>query len=90
MVRLADANYAMENGLFHDVKVGLGCAQTVCQPMLGFPFLHCTHCISHAMPDSSNRGGSGGGWSRIKVRRQGRGGRGLLFQLHYSVLIVLC
>ena len=57
MVRLAHAGYAMEDGLFHDIKVGLGCVQTICQPMLGFPLLHCTHCISHATPASGMKQG---------------------------------
>ena len=47
MVRLADADNAMKDGLLHDVEVRLGCAQTVCQPILVLPFLHCTYCTSH-------------------------------------------
>lgn len=93
MVRLADADYAVEDGLFHSVKVGLGCAQTVGQPMLGFPFLHCRHCISYAMLASGMKQGElGRGWSGNKMRGQGRareGGRGGRGRLHYPVLSVV-
>ena len=47
VLRLAHADDTMHDGLLHYIKVGLRCAQAVCQSILGLPFLHETHKLSH-------------------------------------------